>query len=57
MKSYIEPGNNLPVYNKVINHGYIDIDQERNYMMRYELEDYYGNVLTYPFVVKGKNKI
>jgi len=56
MKSYIEPGNNLPVYNKVINHGYIDIDQERDYMMRYELEDYYGNVLTYPFVVKGKNQ-
>jgi hypothetical protein len=56
MKSYIEPGNNLPVYNRVINHGYIDIDQERDYMMRYELEDYYGNVLTYPFVVKGKNQ-
>lgn len=56
MKSYIEPGNNLPVYNKVINHGYIDIDQERDYMMRYELEDYYGNVLTYPFVVKGKKQ-
>lgn len=56
MKSYIEPGNNLPVYDKVINRGYIDIDQECDYKMRYELEDYYGNVLSYPFVVKGKKQ-
>jgi hypothetical protein len=34
MKSYIEPGNNLPVYNKVINQGYIEIDKDRNYIMR-----------------------
>ena len=56
MKSYIEPGNTLPVYDKVINRGYIDIDQERDYKMCYELEDYYGNVLNYPFVVKGKKQ-
>lgn len=53
MKSFIEPGNTLPFY-KSVNNGYIDIDEERAYKFKYELEDHYGNVLTYQFTVNGK---
>ena len=52
MKSFIEPGNTLPFYNSV-NNGYIDINEERIYNLRYELEDHYGNKLNYNFKVNG----
>lgn len=55
MKSFIEPGNTLKFYNAV-NNGYIDINEERNYRMRYELEDHYGNTLVYAFVVCGQKQ-
>ncbi len=53
MKSFIEPGNMLPFY-QAKNRGYIDINEERDYRFRYELEDFYGNLLTYTFTVKGQ---
>ena len=53
MKSFLEPGNRLPFY-ETVNDGYIDIDEERVYHLRYELEDHYGNRLTYHFTVTGK---
>ena len=53
MKSFLEPGNRLPFY-ETENNGYIDIDEERVYHLRYELEDHYGNRLTYNFTVTGK---
>ncbi len=52
MKSFIEPGNKLPFYQSK-NRGYVVINEERTYRFRYELEDHYGNQLTYPFAVKG----
>lgn len=52
MKSFIEPGNTLPFYDSV-NNGYIDINEERVYNLRYELEDHYGNTLKYNFKVNG----
>ena len=52
MKSFIEPGNTLPFYSS-INNGYIDINEEREYNLKYELEDHYGNTLTYNFKVNG----
>ncbi|HHW80371.1 MAG TPA: M23 family metallopeptidase [Bacteroidales bacterium] len=52
MKSFIEPGNTLRIYNNSLD-GYITIDQERDYAMRYELEDHHGNITTYRFTVKG----
>lgn len=52
MKSFVEPGNTLNYYD-AINKGYIEIDEERNYNMRYELEDHHGNIMTYKFVVQG----
>lgn len=53
MKSFVEPGNLLAFYNTIHN-GYIDIDEQRNYNLKYELEDYYGNIETYRFIVRGK---
>lgn len=53
MKSFVEPGNTLPLYQNLFD-GYITINQEKNYIMRYELEDFFGNKTTYSFVVTGK---
>ena len=53
MKSFIEPGNKLPFY-QAKDRGYIDINEERDYRFRYELEDFYENRLTYTFTVKGQ---
>lgn len=52
MKSFIEPGNKLRLY-KSVNNGHIDINEERAYQMKYELEDYFGNIATYEFIVNG----
>ncbi len=53
MKSFVEPGNSLPFY-ETVNKGFIDINEEREYNLRYELEDHYGNTLSYKFTVNGK---
>ncbi len=55
MKSFIEPGNALPFYQSV-NNGYVDINEERYYNFRYELEDHYGNTESYSFTVKGNSQ-
>lgn len=56
MKSFIDPGNTLSIYKNVNNKGYIDIQEERTYRLRYELEDYYGNTLAYSFTINGQPK-
>lgn len=52
MKSFVEPGNKLRLYESA-KQGFIEINQERPYLMKYELEDHYGNVTTYDFTVNG----
>ena len=52
MKSFIEPGNMLRIYNDSLQ-GYITINQERAYPMKYELEDQHGNITTFHFTVQG----
>jgi hypothetical protein len=54
MRSFIEPGNTLPFYQQMDGTGFIDINEQRIYRLRYELEDHYGNVLTYPFIINGQ---
>lgn len=54
-KSFVEPGNKLPIY-KTVNNGYININEERIYNLRYELEDLYGNQTDYSFCVKGREQ-
>ena len=55
MKSFVEPGNALPYYTAE-NNGFIHINEERDYKLRYELQDFHGNTLAYSFVVKGKKQ-
>lgn len=55
MKSFVEQGNTLPFY-ETENNGYIHIVEERTYQMRYELEDHYGNTLTYNFAINGRQQ-
>ena len=55
MKSFIEPGNTLRIYNGDAD-GYISIDEERAYPMKYELEDHHGNITTYSFTVHGSSQ-
>ncbi len=52
MKSFLVPGNRLPFF-QTKNSGYVEINEERDYRFRYELEDHYGNRLSYPFTVRG----
>lgn len=54
-KSFIEQGNKLPIY-KTVNDGYIDINEEKVYKLKYELEDLYGNKATHSFDVYGKKQ-
>lgn len=55
VKSYIENGNKLSLY-EAAQKGYIDINEEREYNLRYELEDIYGNATVYKFSVTGKKQ-
>lgn len=52
MKSFIEPGNKLHIYDGV-KRGYININEEKTYNFRYELEDVHGNKTNYRFSVEG----
>ncbi|NDV77759.1 M23 family metallopeptidase [Dysgonomonas sp. 511] len=54
-KSFVEPGNKLPIYTAA-NNGYLYINENRIYSLRYELEDLYGNKTQYPFFVKGREQ-
>lgn len=55
MKSFVEPGNKLPFY-EAVNNGYLVIDKEKVYNIKYELEDLYGNVTNYSFSITGKKQ-
>lgn len=57
MRSFVEPANYLQVYPAIsTNNGYLNIDEEREYKLKYELEDAYGNKTSYNFAVNGKKQ-
>ena len=53
MRSTIAEQNDLRMLRADDNRGWVNIDEERDYHFRYELEDLYGNTSTYRFVVRG----
>ena len=55
MQSFVEPGNRLPFYTSVDN-GYLDINKQRVYKIKYELEDLYGNKTIYKFDIQGRKQ-
>ena len=53
LKSYIEPGNTLPILHADSRRGIVDFSQERDYHFEYILRDYKGNESHYQFTVHG----
>lgn len=56
MKSFIEPGNTLPIYDSTSSKGYLDINEAKTYKLRYELIDNNGNKTLYNFSIIGKKQ-
>ena len=54
MRSTIAENNDLRMLHADERRGWVMIDEERDYHFRYELEDLYGNISTYRFVVRGQ---
>ena len=54
MRSQVLPGNRWRMLEANDKGGVVTIDEERDYVFRYELEDLYGNSRNYTFKVKGK---
>lgn len=53
MRSYIEPGNTLPILTADERRGIVDFCEARDYQVEYILRDYQGNEARYAFTVKG----
>ena len=53
MRSYVEPGNTLPILTADQRRGVVDFSEERDYRLEYILSDYKGNESHYTFTVKG----
>lgn len=54
MKSFVEPGNTLPMLTVGEDRGIINFNQERPYHVKYVLSDVFGNTTEKEFVVVGK---
>lgn len=56
MKSFVEQGNKMDIYENVQNAGIIDINQERDYKIKYILIDEYQNTSEVNFTLRGKKQ-
>lgn len=56
MKSFIEPGNRLPILHAYEERGIIDFNVERDYKFEYILTDVFGNQHSYTFTVEGRRQ-
>jgi len=56
-KSYIQPNNQLSIYNQVVNKGIIEFKEDKVFHVSYVVNDIAGNKATLSFYVKGDNKI
>lgn len=54
MKSFIEPGNTLPILFADEQRGLIRFDEERDYHIEYVLSDFFGNTTRRAFTVRGQ---
>lgn len=57
MKSFVEPGNTLSILQTDASRGIVNFNEERDYHLEYELQDFKGNKSVYTFVVRGKKSI
>ncbi len=56
MKSFIEPGNKLPILNANGRRGIVCFDKEKEYHIIYKISDVFGNSREYSFTVEGKRQ-
>ena len=56
MKSFVDPGNTLPMLHADEDRGIVCFDQERDYQLSYLLTDFAGNTSEYTFVVRGQRR-
>ncbi|MDD2797587.1 MAG: M23 family metallopeptidase [Bacteroidales bacterium] len=54
LKMFVEPGNKIEVYDGLKNGGIIDINEERDYKVKFVLTDEYGNSSELNFTLRGK---
>ncbi|MEI7675571.1 MAG: M23 family metallopeptidase [Bacteroidales bacterium] len=57
LKSYIDPGNKIGIFDAMKNGGIFDIKEERDYKVKYVLTDEYGNNSELNFTLKGKRQV
>ena len=53
MRSFVEKGNLASFYENVVNRGFLNIKEERNYNVKYTISDTYGNKSSFSFTIKG----
>lgn len=51
-KSFVEPGNPLTIYSKLVNNGLIDIRDDKIHELLYKVKDFKGNTSTLSFSVR-----
>jgi murein DD-endopeptidase MepM/ murein hydrolase activator NlpD len=56
MKSFVDANNRLPLFETGEERGVINITEERDYHIRYEVLDTQGNKATLRFIIKGKKQ-
>ncbi len=56
MKSFIEPGNKLPILHAADDRGIVTFDEERDYFLVYTVTDALGNSRQYSFTVHGRKQ-
>ena len=56
MKSFVEPGNKLPILNVGSGRGVVCFDKEKEYHVVYVVSDVFGNSREYSFTVEGKRQ-
>jgi len=54
MKSFVVPGNKLSILKTDSNNGYVNFNQQRDYLITYVLCDFFGNQSKYSFTVTAK---
>ena len=57
LKSFVEPGNLLPILTTDVHKGMVAFDQEKTYHLKYVLTDFFGNSKTYEFHIAGKKQV
>lgn len=53
-RSFVEPNNRLDIYKIALNNGVYLFNEDRNYLVTYQVKDYHNNVAELRFNVKGK---